>query len=278
MVEERPFQGEGNADSSTRLSGITALSGEVPHAGNGGGHELLDGDDEGNDPEETEEEEPEEVGGLIFPLDSSDERRVFILNGTDAVQVDSTGSPPSGDGDAENVGHDGQESNVRVGAHELTSSLHDRGSKSNVGPLAADEERVNSGEHPDQNGDSLGELLVLGLLLELVVVLLEPGEIAYHEAEHKDQEQRGIKQGLGDPSQEEQVEQSNHERSEAHDQEHLPGFGDIGDVGSQSNLLVHLLIDSLNDSGSRVVLRQAVGEHPGGVVHGDGALAGVLIV
>lgn len=125
MVSEGPSNSLTNAVFALRGCVITSVSSEVPHASSGRGRENLNGDDESNNPEQTEEEVNEHVIGLAVSLDSSDKVELVKLWSSHSINIDGGCSPPGNNRKAANVCNDWQEHDPLVLRDELTGSLHD---------------------------------------------------------------------------------------------------------------------------------------------------------
>lgn len=161
MVPDGPFESSADADFASSIRHLLTLSRVVPHASERSNHELLDANNECHDPKKAENVEPEHVLCLVFPLNVSDER--VLLEGwlSNTVQVGGASGPDNKNWEADNVSDDWKGNNSQVLSNKLRGSLHDRCTKRNIFPAAANADHVNKSESPGNDGTCKCELIVL---------------------------------------------------------------------------------------------------------------------
>jgi hypothetical protein len=161
MVPDGPFESSADTDFASSIRHLFTLSRIVPHASEASNHKLLNANNECDDPEKAENIEPEHVFSLLFPLDGSDKRILLERWLSNTVQVGGAGGPDNKYWEANDISNYWKGYHSQVLGNKLRSSLHNRCTKSNVFPAAANTDHVNKSKSPSNYGTCKCELIVI---------------------------------------------------------------------------------------------------------------------
>lgn len=148
MVPHGPSESHEDANFTSGVRHFLSLAGVVPHASEASNHELLNANDECDDPEKSEEVEPEHVLGLLLPLDGGDEGVCNVHWSTNAVKVNGTAGPNDENWDYDQVCDDWKGDDPQVLGDKIRCALHDGCSERDVFPAATNTDHVSNTHNP----------------------------------------------------------------------------------------------------------------------------------
>lgn len=105
VIPHGPSESHVYTDLTSSIGHFLSLSRVVPHASERSNHKLLNANDEGDNPEESEEIKPEHVLSFFFPFNRGDERVWSKHWGSDTIKVDGTSGPNNENWDDNKVGN-----------------------------------------------------------------------------------------------------------------------------------------------------------------------------
>lgn len=128
MPPHGPFERSPDTCGIRTIRHCFTLTSEVPLASGCRNHELLNADEEGNEPAESEDEEPHHLshfvfavsfGVALFPFHIGHERVHFEFGCTNTEKVNCCDQPVSNEWHADNVACHWEKHDSKVGAHKL---------------------------------------------------------------------------------------------------------------------------------------------------------------
>ena len=125
MIPHAPADGFHDADFAGSIGHLGTLAREVPHAGAGSDDELLHADEEGDDPEESEEEGPHDAFSLLCPFNVSNHRVWSEFCFSHAPDVNSSVDPNEENDHRKEVSNNWKDHDSNVARDEFRSGLHD---------------------------------------------------------------------------------------------------------------------------------------------------------
>jgi len=142
---------DGSVDGSGLGWGVRILIGEVPEGAHRSNHELHHGNEVGDDPEESEKENPEHPVGLIGFLERGEHILRLDVEPSTRVKEHASENEPDHDGDHAEIGNERCDHNSWLSGDKLSGNSHYLGSDLDILPHAANETGIQKRAHTRNN-------------------------------------------------------------------------------------------------------------------------------
>lgn len=217
MISYTPSESQGNTNASTGWCVISS-SVVVPHAACCSNDKLFNCQEECNNPEETEEINPEDVVDVILVGDFGNEWTFLELWSTDAHQVSCAHDPDGSDWSQKDISQRWQQDDSVVWTQILAWAMKDSSTKSNVVPLAANKACIKESDNPNDNSSNLTVLVVVDDSFDWSILILHHEHISTaKDTKQEDGKHGDVKYWFGNESEKINVSDGDNENNCKHD-------------------------------------------------------------